>query len=316
MACASAELTGVPGVVVVGNGPGLASVVNGVAHAWLDRVPLLVISDRYTEAEAATTGHQILDQRALLAPVVKWSATVDASAGPTVDHALAVALAAPCGPVHLDMPRTVGAETARARVRRQTVPERHDLSRTPSLDDVVAALADAARPVIVAGLEAARTLSAGDLAALAERLGAPVLTTYKAKGVLDEAHPLWAGIVTGGAIEAPLLERRRRDPRGRARPGRAADQAVAVGGADRAAPVRRAGARRAASQRARPRRRRVPRGRARRAAHRLRQRADRVADRRDPRRGAARTTRSRPSTPARTCSPRPGSGARTRRGGS
>jgi acetolactate synthase I/II/III large subunit len=61
--------------------------------------------------------------------------------------------------------------------------------------------------VIVAGLEAARTLGAGDLAVLAERLGAPVLTTYKAKGVLDEAHPLWAGILTGGALEAPLLER-------------------------------------------------------------------------------------------------------------
>ena len=73
MACAWAELTGTCGVVVVGNGPGLASVVNGVAHAWLDRVPLLVISDRYTEDEAATTGHQVLDQRALLAPVVKWS---------------------------------------------------------------------------------------------------------------------------------------------------------------------------------------------------------------------------------------------------
>ena len=202
MACASAELTGVPGVVVVGNGPGLASVVNGVAHAWLDRIPLLVISDRYADAELDTTGHQILDQRALLAPVVKWSATVDASAAALLDRALAVALAAPCGPVHLDMPRTVGAEQAAAPapLRAPGPPA------GAALDDVVEALAGAVRPVIVAGLEAARVLSAGDLAALAERLGAPVLTTYKAKGVIDEAHPLWAGIVTGGAIEAPVLD--------------------------------------------------------------------------------------------------------------
>ena len=96
MACAEAELTGVPGVVVVGNGPGLASVVNGVAHAWLDRVPLLVISDRYTEDELSTTGHQILDQRALLAPVVKWSVTVDASV--SVERALDVALDRPVWP--------------------------------------------------------------------------------------------------------------------------------------------------------------------------------------------------------------------------
>jgi acetolactate synthase-1/2/3 large subunit len=195
MACAWAELTGTCGVVVVGNGPGLASVVNGVAHAWLDRDPLLVISDRYTDAELGTTGHQILDQRALLAPVVKWSATVDANV--SVDHALDVALATPCGPVHLDMPRMIGA--AQAGGPQQTVPERHDLLRTP-LTEV------GANPVIVAGLEAARVLAAGDLAVLAERLGAPVLTTYKAKGVIDEAHPLWAGIVTGGAIEAPVLD--------------------------------------------------------------------------------------------------------------
>jgi acetolactate synthase-1/2/3 large subunit len=203
MACATAELTGVPGVVVVGNGPGLASVVNGVAHASLDRVPLLVISDRYTAEEAGTTGHQIIDQRALLAPVVKWSATVDASAGALVDHALSVALATPCGPVHLDMPRTVGAEAVRAAASQ---PAGASPPAAAPLDGVVAALSGAAQPVIVAGLEAARTLSAGDLAGLAERLGAPVLTTYKAKGVLDEAHPLWAGIVTGGAIEAPLLD--------------------------------------------------------------------------------------------------------------
>jgi acetolactate synthase-1/2/3 large subunit len=201
MACAWAELTGTCGVAVVGNGPGLASVVNGVAHAWLDRVPLLVISDRYTEAELGTTGHQILDQRALLAPVVKWSATVDADV--PIDHALDVALASPCGPVHLDMPRTVGAEAARAAASQ---PAGASPPAAAPLDGVVAALSGAAQPVIVAGLEAARTLSAGDLAGLAERLGAPVLTTYKAKGVLDEAHPLWAGIVTGGAIEAPLLD--------------------------------------------------------------------------------------------------------------
>ena len=133
---------------------------------------------------------------------MKWSATVEPRPPPRSTHALAVALAAPCGPVHLDLPRTVGAQD---RGRRRTA--RRGLVAAPaSLDHIVAALSAAAQPVILAGLEAARTLSPGALAALAERLGAPVLTTYKAKGVLDEAHPLWAGIVTGGAIEAPLLE--------------------------------------------------------------------------------------------------------------
>ncbi|HEY6890205.1 MAG TPA: thiamine pyrophosphate-binding protein, partial [Solirubrobacter sp.] len=177
MACATAELSGVPGVVVVGNGPGVASVVDGVAHAHLDRVPLLVISDRYTDAELATTGHQILDQRALLAPVVKWSATLGAGGvGAVLDHALAVASAAPCGAVHLDMPRTVGGEIAREGERGGAAPPTADLSAPPPIAGLAAgadlaaiadALAASARPVILAGLEAARALDAGALARLA-----------------------------------------------------------------------------------------------------------------------------------------------------
>jgi acetolactate synthase-1/2/3 large subunit len=240
MACAVAELTGVPGVVVVGNGPGLASVVNGVAHAHLDRVPLLVISDRYTDAERATTGHQILDQRALLAPVAKWSATLRAdTVTATLDHALAVAGAAPRGAVHLDMPRAVGRETPRAGGAHATglaalasnsaaadpasgaatgLPPDPGAANSPphpaaasppspsGLDAVASALSGASRLVILAGLEAAQVLPGGALQGLAERLGAPVLTTYKSKGVLDERHPLWAGILTGGALERPLLD--------------------------------------------------------------------------------------------------------------
>src|SRR5690348_5322886 len=47
MACAQAELTGGPAACLSTLGPGAASIVNGVAHAWLDRVPLLVFTDRH-----------------------------------------------------------------------------------------------------------------------------------------------------------------------------------------------------------------------------------------------------------------------------
>jgi acetolactate synthase I/II/III large subunit len=190
MAAATAELTGAPGAVLVGNGPGVTSVVNGVAHAYLDRVPLIVVSDRYTDAEAKTTGHQILDQRALLRPVVKWSATLASAA--TVERAFAIARTAPMGPVHLDLPR----DLATAPAVEADVPA--PSLTTPPLDAVAAALEGARRPVLLAGLEAADL----DLTPLATRLGAAVLTTYKAKGVVADEH----GILTGGALERPLLE--------------------------------------------------------------------------------------------------------------
>ena len=116
MAAGQAEATGRPGAVMVGNGPGLASVVNGVAHADLDRVPLVVISDRYTEEEAATSGHQVLDQRALLAPLVRYGATLSAArAAGQIDAAIAAAQGPTPGPVHLDVPRTLAREDGKDR---------------------------------------------------------------------------------------------------------------------------------------------------------------------------------------------------------
>ncbi len=69
------------------------------------------------------------------------------------------------------------------------------------LDGAGALLADARRPVIVAGLEATTPEAAAGLRRLAEALGAPVLVTYMAKGVVPDDHPLFAGVFTGGAIE-------------------------------------------------------------------------------------------------------------------
>ena len=100
MAATSADLTGTPGAVLVTRGPGLASAVNGIAHAALDRLPLVVIADTVRAAEAGRVSHQRLDQRALGGPVAKAVLTVGGGqAGPTAAQAVRRALAAPPGPV-------------------------------------------------------------------------------------------------------------------------------------------------------------------------------------------------------------------------
>ena len=60
MASVTGEITGVPGVVLTGIGPGAASVVNGVAYASLERAPLVVFTDTH-EAGAVAPPHQIFD---------------------------------------------------------------------------------------------------------------------------------------------------------------------------------------------------------------------------------------------------------------
>ena len=209
MACADAEVTRVPGVLVVGNGPGLTSTVTGVAHAWLDRVPLVVVSDRFTDEEAATTGHQVLDQRALLGPVTKLSCALEpAGAAAVVDRAIATCLAPPPGPVHLDIARDAASEeVVDEDVGGRPPPGRPDIPVAEALEPVARRLGEARRPVVLVGLDANDGVAPADLRRLVHAAGAAVLTTYKAKGVYPEGDPRWAGILTGGELERPFLER-------------------------------------------------------------------------------------------------------------
>src|SRR5262245_14216834 len=99
MASTAADINGYPGALIVGLGPGAASAVNAVAHARLDRSPLLLVADRYSDAELGTTGHQVIDQRGLYAPLVK--AYVDAKPedlDTQLSRAIGLALQPPRGP--------------------------------------------------------------------------------------------------------------------------------------------------------------------------------------------------------------------------
>src|SRR5690242_10064971 len=105
MAATSADLTGAPGAVLVTRGPGLASAVNGIAHAALDRLPVVVIADTVAAAQGGRISHQRIDQTALGRSVAKAAVTVAglrAAAG-----AVAIALAAPAGPVIANMDTSV-----------------------------------------------------------------------------------------------------------------------------------------------------------------------------------------------------------------
>src|SRR5262245_5102761 len=75
MAATSADLTGAPGAVVVTRGPGLASAVNGIAHAALDRLPVVVIADTVAAADVGRISHQRIDQAALGRSVAKAAVT-------------------------------------------------------------------------------------------------------------------------------------------------------------------------------------------------------------------------------------------------
>ncbi len=76
MAAVTGELTGTPGIALTTKGPGIANAMNGLAYAFLDRAPALVIAEGF-ETHYGYMTHQAIDQRALTRPIVKGGLRID-----------------------------------------------------------------------------------------------------------------------------------------------------------------------------------------------------------------------------------------------
>jgi acetolactate synthase-1/2/3 large subunit len=199
MAEAYGFLTGRPGVCMSTLGPGSSNLVNAVAGAWLDRVPMIALSGQIERKREQTFTHQVLDHNRLFAPVSKWTTHVAPDTVATVmRRALRTATAERPGPVHITTPADViGAEATDATI---ALPPLAALPVSPRIFAADAAAADvparvraARRPVVLAGIAAQRAGAERALARLAETLGVPVVVSAMAKGVLSEDHPYYAG---------------------------------------------------------------------------------------------------------------------------
>jgi acetolactate synthase-1/2/3 large subunit len=200
-AIAQAEITGCPGACLSTLGPGVASIVNGVACASLDRAPIIVFTDA-PPASASAFAHQRVDHHALLAPVSKWSATLTPdSVDAVMATAVARALAYPRGPVHIDCPADVLGQAAQVGQERQ-VGQVGRVVTAEGIDSIVAA---ARRPLLLVGLGARDRDAATAVRELCASHDVGALVTYKAKGVVSDGDPHFAGVFTNGLAEADVI---------------------------------------------------------------------------------------------------------------
>lgn len=203
------DITGSPGVCLTTNGPGAANMVLGVTHAWMDRSPLLAITDQFATQTYAIGLRARLNQSALYAPISKWSSSIGAkTVSQQMRRAIRVAIGSPPGPVQLDIPaneRTLeaGSYPTDVPIIPNVVPIVPDKS---ALKVALQMLGAAKNPILLVGMGVLWGGASAELVSFAERLGAPVLTTVKCKGVIPEDHPLSAGCVFGGLLERKLIE--------------------------------------------------------------------------------------------------------------
>ncbi|HET9729979.1 MAG TPA: thiamine pyrophosphate-binding protein [Acidimicrobiia bacterium] len=176
-----ARATGRLGVALVTTGPGAANTVGAVGEAWASRSPLVVIaSDIPTTLRRPGMYrgvlHECTDQAALFAPVTKARTS-------SVVEALYLASTPPTRPTYVGVPMDVLASAVPA----EPSPAPWRAARA-NVAPLLEALTRSQRPLLWVG-GGARDAGA-ELDALARRLGAPVITTYQARGVLPASHPL------------------------------------------------------------------------------------------------------------------------------
>jgi len=211
MACTVAELTGNPGVVLTALAPGIANAANGIAYAYLDRAPLLVLSDGYPWGSSQVVLRQNLSSRQLLQGITKWTASLSADwAIEALHRAFRLMVEDRPGPVHLEIPDDV----AQKQVAERPVPPvtRRVMARLyagepDGLGQAVDRIRAAKAPAIIVGMGIRWENAYLQLRTLAERIGAPVFCTPKVKGALPENHPYSAGVFIGGKLEMEILGR-------------------------------------------------------------------------------------------------------------
>lgn len=207
MAAATSELSGAPGVALTTKGPGIASAANGVAHASLDRSSVILLTDGFTSKQQSYITHQVFDQHAMLAPVTKQFSRLDeGDIAKEIHTLLNVAKTPPLGPVHIELTGEAARKKSRSADFDFTASATQGAVDEAGLSEAGKLLANSVRPVVIVGLEARGAKSTEAVRKLVGALQCPVLTTYKAKGVVSDRDEHFVGIFTGGAAEAECVE--------------------------------------------------------------------------------------------------------------
>jgi thiamine pyrophosphate-dependent acetolactate synthase large subunit-like protein len=191
-ASAQAKLTGRLGVCCGTAGPGAVHLLNGLYDAKLDHAPVLAITGQVETTELGHDYHQEIDLKKLFDDVAVYNQTiVSPEQAPRMIAAAIQTALVENGVAHLSLPQGIASQSPSGPKISINTGRPLMMPSTEQLDHAAALLGDAERPVILAGIGAAD--AAAELVALAERLGAPVVHSLRAKDILADDHPFNIG---------------------------------------------------------------------------------------------------------------------------
>lgn len=194
-----ARSTGKVGVCIATSGPGATNLVTGIATAYMDSVPLVVITGNVATTAIGTDAFQEADITGITMPITKHSYLVRKVEDlPQIIHeAFHIANTGRKGPVLIDIPKDVSAHTAVFEWKEEVNLRGYHPTTTPNklqVDRLLKAIEEAKQPVILAGGGVVYSGAHEELLEFVEKTRIPVTTTLLGLGGFPSAHELWMGM--------------------------------------------------------------------------------------------------------------------------
>lgn len=197
MAQAYSRLLNKPSVCMAASGPGVTNLITGIANAYVDCVPVVAIGGSSPFKAYGQQVFQEIDQLAMMKPCTKWAERVYSlkRIPEMVNVAFQKAMAGKPGPVYLDMPGDILYETIDEAdvdwsISGRKLPRARPHASPELVDETIAALSKAERPVIVTGGGILWSDASPELREFVDKAGVPFYTTPQGRGVIPDDHPL------------------------------------------------------------------------------------------------------------------------------
>lgn len=194
-----ARASGKVGVCIATSGPGATNLVTGIATAYMDSVPMVVITGNVATTLIGTDAFQEADITGITMPITKHSYLVrDVEDLPRVIHeAFHIANTGRKGPVLIDIPKDVSAAMTLFAPNNEINIRGYNPCTVPNklqLDKLAQAISEAERPFIIAGGGVIYSGAHDEMFEFATRTGIPITTTLLGLGGFPSGHELWTGM--------------------------------------------------------------------------------------------------------------------------
>jgi len=212
MAEATGKLTGAPGVAFVTRGPGATNASSGVHVARQDSTPMILFVGQIDRRHRDREAFQEVDYRAMFGPLAKWVAEIETTARipEYVNRAFHVAMSGRPGPVVLALPEDMLSDRADVPLLRPTARPVQAVDEA-QVQSILAFLAGAERPLVIAGGPGWSAVAARDLQTFGETQGLPIGVAFRRQDHIDNRSPAYVGDLGVGANPALLTRAREAD---------------------------------------------------------------------------------------------------------